>query len=245
MKISGRLFAVLICIFTSHVFAEAVAIADINEKILGKSLGEYGNQWWQWASSMPALESPVKDKTGLKCNVNQNGQIWFLAGGYGSSKITRTCSIPRDKYLFFPVINMLYIPVGDADLSCKQAKALAALNNDNLRSFVVSIDQHTIVNPAFHRYSSPDCFDLLSRAPKSPQSLRLYPSATDGYWVMLKPLPVGQHTIKFKAEYHNPDEAYGMMVQDIEYQIEIVESIKAPPQLKLINENKTSLDNGV
>lgn len=237
---------VLLSITAANAEAEPPStVVAINEKVLDKSLGEYSNLWWQWATSMPANESPVRDKTGQKCDVNQTGQVWFLAGGYGSSKISRKCSVPQGQYLFFPVINMVSYPRSTEDVTCLAAKARSALNNDNLRAFVVSIDGDKIVNPAFHRYGSPDCFDMLARAPKNPHSTRLYPSATDGYWVMLKPLPLGPHTIKFRAEYDNPDEAYGLMVQDIEYQIDIVESVKQPPQIKLIEEKRRPEDSGI
>jgi hypothetical protein len=235
----------LLYLFTNNALAESSPIVNMNEKVFGKSLGEYGNLWWQWASSMPAIESPVRDMTGLKCDVNQTGHVWFLAGGYGSSKISRKCSIPKGNFLFFPVINMLNYPNGNANLSCESVKSKAAMNNDYLRSFVVNIDQHKIVNPVFHRYSSPDCFDLLGKPPKNPQSPTVYPSATDGYWVMLKPLPLGKHTIKFRAKYHNPEQAYGMMIQDIEYQIDIVESAKPTPQFKPVEEKSRPFDNSI
>lgn len=237
--------ALLLCLTTCNALADADAVVGAHVKVLGKSLGEYSNLWWQWATSMPASESPVRDKTGQKCDVNQTGQVWFLAGGYGSSKISRKCSVPQGQYLFFPVINMVNFPSGTAQTTCQAAKARSALNNDNLRAFVVSIDDNKIVNPAFHRYSSPDCFDMLARATKNPRATSLYPSATDGYWVMLKPLPLGRHNIKFRAEYANPDQAYGLMVQDIEYQIDIVESTKQPPQFKRVEEKHRPESSGI
>jgi len=238
--------AVLSCLMSNGAIADTNGVVSMDEKVFGKSLGEYANLWWQWASSMPALESPVKDMTGIKCDVNQKGQVWFLAGGYGSSKITRKCSIPKGNHLFFPVINMLYFPSGiGTSLTCDAAKASVTINNDYLRSFIVTIDKHKIVNPVLHRYSTPDCFDLLGWPPKNINSPTVYPSATDGYWVMLKPLSLGTHKIKFRAEYHNQNEDYGMMIQDIEYQIDIIESDKKSPTLKLIEDSRRKPDNGI
>lgn len=237
--------AVIACLLSTTAMAEPNGVVGMKEKVLGKSLPEYANLWWQWASSMPATESPVRDQTGLKCDVNQNGQVWFLAGGYGSSKISRKCSIPKGKYLFFPVINMIHFPNGGAKISCESAMAASAMNNDNLRSFIVTIDDHKIVNPVFHRYSSPTCFDLLGWPPKNQQSPTLYPSATDGYWVMLQPLAPGKHKLAFSAEYHNPEQDFGMMVQDIEYQIEIIDSNNPSPQFKLIEDQRQTVDKGI
>jgi hypothetical protein len=219
---------ILFSTMAGSVLADPNIVVDTNEKVYGKSLDEYTNIWWQWANSMSDDESPVTDKTGARCHINQHGHVWFLAGGYGSSKITRKCSIPKDNYIFFPVINMLHYPASGVQLTCKSAKERAAMNNNLLRSFIVTIDNHKIVNPAFHRYSSPECFDLFDLVPKS-TAPKAYPSATDGYWVMLRPLSPGSHRIKFRAEYHNPGQDFGTMIQDIEYQLDIVESSKKIP----------------
>jgi len=47
--------------------------------------------WWQWAMSIPDEVNPVRDLTGANCDVGQQGKVWFLAGGFGSSKIRRKC----------------------------------------------------------------------------------------------------------------------------------------------------------
>src|SRR5690242_20037969 len=42
-----------------------------------------GNQWWQWAFSVPVDKSPFFDTTGANANVNNNGPVYFLAGIFG------------------------------------------------------------------------------------------------------------------------------------------------------------------
>src|SRR4051812_24180263 len=59
----------------------------------GKSLGEWGAAWWQWAFSFPADRSPVTDPDGRFCAEGQSGKVWFLAGTTGGTA-TRTCTIP-------------------------------------------------------------------------------------------------------------------------------------------------------
>ena len=73
---------------------------------------ELAAQWWQWTKSAPAPVNPVRDLSGEHCAVGQTGSVWFLAGGYGSSKIRRRCTVPADQALFFPVIKSLgYDPI--------------------------------------------------------------------------------------------------------------------------------------
>ena len=197
-------------------------IVGIDRKVSGKYLHEYANIWWQWTKTMPKQESPVIDRTGLKCHVNQSGDVWFLAGGYGSSKISRKCTIPEGKHIFFPVINMVYWPNKGAKLSCNSVKESAALNNDKLLSINVQLDGQKIPEASDYRIESNQCFDLLGLIPAKYNVPKVYPTATDGYWLMLKPLPIGKHKLKFSAQYNRPDGAYGDMAQDIEYEIEVM-----------------------
>lgn len=58
---------------------------------------------------------------------------------------------------------------------------------------VLDVDGTRIQKLERHRQVT-DCFDMGERAmPK----IRIYPSAAAGYYVMLKPLPTGKHTLNF------------------------------------------------
>lgn len=229
MKLNNIHLHFLILFIYLHPPAQAQSVLNNEVLVSGVDQTDYVNMWWQWAVSMPNEQSPVRDQTGSFCAVNQIGPVWFLAGGYGSSKITRKCSVPANKYIFFPVINMLYYPQHTpSKMSCETAQQGAAINNNNLSSFSVNIDDEQYVNPVFFRKQSAHCFDLAARKTNNPNRIEVYPSATDGYWVMLKPLAIGHHHIKFHGEYNHPNTAYGTMVQDIEYQLEVVPTSNNP-----------------
>ncbi|RBP48818.1 hypothetical protein [Arenicella xantha] len=189
------------------------------ETVADIPLEEYSNIWWQWTQTMPKEVSPISDATGENCHQGQNGDVWFLAGGYGSSKVTRTCTIPEGKHIFFPVINMLYYPKEKHSPSCASVKKGAALNNEELLSIRVELDQIKAINPAHYRLSSPGCFDLFGLLPEDVGAPEIFPSASDGYWVMLKPLSKGKHSLKFSAQYGREKGAYSKMLQDIHYEI--------------------------
>ncbi|QLQ31492.1 MAG: hypothetical protein HZT40_07680 [Candidatus Thiothrix singaporensis] len=190
-----------------------------SEMVGGRLVSEYPNIWWQWTYTMPREVNPVRDLTGEHCQEGQKGGVWFLAGGYGSSKISRKCEIPKNDYIFFPIINMLYYPRGDAQILCESVKRNAALNNDKLLSIEVSLDGMVAMNPAHTRMSSDNCFDLMGGIPSDQHPPKIFPSATDGYWVMLKPLSEGKHILKFNAQYNREKGAFSKMVQDIEYEL--------------------------
>src|SRR5690606_31663497 len=113
-------------------------------------------------------------------------------------------------------INMVYFKPRQGELTCEEAKKLAALNNDELLSIEIELDSIKSYNPAHSRFSSDECFNALALIPKE-YSYNAYPSASDGYWIMLKPLKKGTHTLKFQAQYNRDKGAYSKMAQDIEY----------------------------
>jgi len=188
-------------------------------QIEDKTIAAYPNLWWQWAYGVPKEINPVRDLTGENCHQGQQGDVWFLAGGFGSSTIKRTCEVPFGKYIFFPVINMVYYKSKMGELTCEQAKKYAALNNDTLIDINVELDELMASNPAHARFSSEQCFNIFARSPMTAELYDAYPSATDGFWIMLKPLSKGAHSLKFQAKYNREDGAFGRMAQDIEYQL--------------------------
>lgn len=193
-------------------------------KLDGLSTVDLSAEWWKWAMANQGENNPVQDTTGSYCNVGQQGKVWFLAGGFGSAKIKRSCAIPSGKYVFFPIINMAYWPpVQNTNLTCNKAIINAALNNDTALDLFVQLDGVQVNNPKAFRAKTIKCFDINERAPKAFVSYyNAYPSASDGYWIFLKPLEKGKHSFKFGGRYNNNDsDNFGKMYQDIEYDITV------------------------
>jgi hypothetical protein len=189
-------------------------------KLDGLAGAEWSAAWWQWAMSAPEDKSPIEDSDGANCAVNQSGKVWFLAGGYGSSRISRTCAVPAGKYLFFPLVNMAYWPrSANGGFTCQDAKAWAALNNDTALDLFVTIDGVAVEDADRFRYKTDTCFDIFARIPKSMKPYNAFPSASDGYWMILPPLPKGRHVLNFGGRYNRSSQAFGRMVQDIRYEI--------------------------
>jgi hypothetical protein len=183
---------------------------------------ELAAEWWQWAASAPAYANPIRDLNGAYCGVGQRGEVWFLAGGFGTSKIRRRCAVPAGKALFFPIINMVYFPrQGSTTYTCAQARQDAALNNDTALDLFAEIDGVAVQNHKDYRVTPGKCFNLYGRLPPIERPYEAFPSATDGYWLLVAPLAKGRHVLKFGGRYNRESDSYGKMVQDIEYELDI------------------------
>jgi len=155
-------------------------------------------KWWNWLFSIPPSKNPIVDDH--PCDVKQSGNFFFLVGTFGGSA-ERNCTISKNKAIFFPVINIVAtLDKNDPNFNTldKVRKAVSDYV-DGATNLKASIDGVSIKN-----------FDSL-RAQSPPFKLKVpsdniggfppgtYVAISDGYWVALKPLSVGEHTIKFSG----------------------------------------------
>jgi len=160
-----------------------------DQAVAGASQAVWSQRWWQWAFSFDDDESPVADRTGALCAARQSGDVWFLAGTYGSHRTERTCRVPAGKYLFFPLINYVQSMREGVPLDCGLLKNnLAAVVSDP-SALILEVDGVRFDKLKAHRLRTPKCFSIESGTPPD--------SAADGYYVMLAPLAPGEHLINF------------------------------------------------
>lgn len=149
-------------------------------------------RWWQWAASFDYEKSPVADRTGELCAAGQDGPVWFLAGVYGSAPVKRSCEVPAGKWLFFPIVNFVVFPSGERTATCEHMIAEAQASTDDPLDLAVFVDGAPVENLTQHRQASVECFNL-----GEVTGSEIFPSASDGYYVMLQPLPPGKHEIRW------------------------------------------------
>ncbi|HEY8201028.1 MAG TPA: hypothetical protein VII47_06720 [Actinomycetota bacterium] len=168
----------------------------------GMTYGQWSARWWQWAVSSPKSTNPVLDQTGAHCGVGQSGPVWYLAGTFGGP-VTRSCTVPAGKALFFPVVNAFWAndPGGNLTYDDCLANARKAMTG---ATGSADIDG-AAVEPANHleqryRFVSPS-FSLVLEAdnPFDAPPGTYAPAAADGIYLMVAPLDPGPHVVHFRG----------------------------------------------
>jgi hypothetical protein len=172
----------------------------------GKSYAEWTATWWPWALAEPAATNPVVDPTGASCAVGQpGGKVWLLAGTFGGAA-TRECTVPKGKALLLPLVNNFWCafpedPPNEKTLEFIRAQ-MAFVKRDaanlsatidgvavpNLRDFYVESAVFRVVLPP-------------GNVAGAPAGLVCDPSVDFGFYLIVKPLSTGEHTIRFTGGF--------------------------------------------
>lgn len=160
-------------------------------KVLGKTYGQWSVEWLQWAAAIPADQNPLFSEGEVDLSIGQEGHVWFLAGSW-VGPVVRTGEVPTDTPLFFPIFNLwAYNDVGETYTEEElRAMAVEAIDAVSVVHCTVDGEASAISYPTVRVQSPPfgyssDVFGSTDLA------------VTDGYWVMVPPLPAGEHEIHF------------------------------------------------
>jgi hypothetical protein len=177
----------------------SIDVFSIDSKPYNVTYSDWTSRWWQWALSIPANQNPVADNTGQYCDVQQEGPVWFLAGTFGGN-LERSCTIPEGKALLFSPINGECNYAENRDAKSEADLRQCAKNlQDQVNHMEVFIDGVKLDNLEKFRIQSPlfpinfpkdNAFGIIAGPTEA---------VSDGNWVLLKPLPSGNHTIKSKG----------------------------------------------
>ena len=180
--------------------------------VYGRTMGEWSAEWWQWAFSIPVDIHPLFSNP--DCSVGQSGPVWFLGGSFVSNTALRSCTVPAGKALFFPILNGEDSALEESfNNGCSDpifgstivGLSKCAVGGQNGVSVTAEIDgapvphlaeRFRVQSPAFG-FTLPEN-NLLKATTGNPYAAGAYfPSAGDGYYLMLSPLNAGNHVIHF------------------------------------------------
>ncbi|MHC4642252.1 MAG: hypothetical protein ACYS32_11450 [Planctomycetota bacterium] len=180
-------------------------------KVFGRTYGQLSVQWFQWVAKIPADQNPLFSEGEVDLSIGQKGNVWFLGGSW-VGPVVRTGEVPEGKVLFFPIFNVwwAYEPgeeITEDEMRDEIAGAVDAVDfvhcSVDGRASAISTPTVRTQSPAF-AYSSEVLGDTEL-------------AVSDGYWVMIPPLPVGEHVVHFDGGITD----WGWM-QDVTYNITVV-----------------------
>jgi hypothetical protein len=197
----------------------------------GQNLGKLTGDWWNWAVS--TNPSPLNEEGGDPCGGNFVDGVFFLAGSFAPDAVTRSCTVPANTPILFPVVNYAcgaaptIDPDGDGTFTgdpkpyskCAQdpideiasnSKMIATLDGQPLEIQRLESGPFTLTNP------SPRS-EILPNAP--PGS---YKSWASGFWVYLpqgleprvEPYTLHWSVLPVSGEGFTQDITYNLTVVD-------------------------------
>ena len=180
-------------------------VAAIKSTPGGQTYGRWGAQWWQWLLSIPAPTNPLFDATGANCALGQVNNVWFLAGTGSSGSVSRSCTIPAGRSLFFPLVNVVFAAFpNDPPEERTEEFVRAHATCTNVQFQEVTIDGAKVSNPAQYFTGPSGSLSPIFNAVVPPDNLFGLPAGTvtgpdaeQGYYLFLRPLPPGSHTIRW------------------------------------------------
>ena len=203
-----------LCLSAATATAAAASAGPRVSRPVGRLYDDLSVAWWKYVLAQPASTNPLVDETGANCANGQSGDVFFLVGVNGSGSATRDeCVVPRRRFLFFPLLNAFDVHTPGDGLDTPEL-VLSDFLTFNFRadSLRASVDGVPVgdLDPATTPYGT--CAAPLAGC-AGPFSLDIpgdnffgidagtyAPAVAAGYYLLLRPLRRGTHTITFGGE---------------------------------------------
>ena len=176
----------------------ALPVAAPQSLVAGKSISDWTSDHIRWTVSFPVDANPVfSDETGDLAYLGDVGGPVFFAGT--ASDVQRQFQVPCGKYLLIPLLTQ--VAFLDEQITEEVARAENSAFVDSVTTLYARIDGRRVRNIFHHREASPDVFSVsIPNGGVLGDVGAQFDSVADGYWLMIKPLPSGRHTIVFGGD---------------------------------------------
>ena len=210
----------------------------VDSKPFGTSYEDWTIKFWQWLLSIPVPKNPAVDQTGEFCQEQQNDDqpVFFLVFS-GSGGADRTCNIPAGKAILIPVnvveCSFVELPAAKTE---EELHTCATEDESSNPGLFLSVDGREFKELEKYRVHSRAFNFTLPEDPWLPGEPGPSRAVSDGYWVILEPLPPGKHDIHFKASLTNPTTGILFYSDDLKYTVNVEDVADT--------ENATSIGSG-
>jgi hypothetical protein len=204
----------------------------------GKTYGGWSAAFWQWEYSLPIDHHPLFDTA--DCNAGQSGKVFFLGGTFTVTQngitvtgvANRTCTIPAGKAIFFPIINGECSTLegnGSTDQALRSCAKGVIDGPPGVTELQAVLDGVSIKNLRSYRAQSP----LFTFGPLPDNNIlqafgisnsvgQTTASVSDGYYLLLAPLSIGQHDLHFSGRLELGSPVNFIFSEDITYHLTVL-----------------------
>ena len=196
----------------------------------GQSIANLSAAWWQWAVALPDEDHPVTSEGEVDCSLGQMGSVWFLAGTTGGAA-ERSCTVPQGTALFYPLVNVAFVnEPGD----CDRPTGCTVQEKRDILDFAFTVfpcNLFSIMDGVPTVQSS----IVTARTQSRPFSVKVKNSVlftegakdrsavSDGFWVRLPRLSMGQHDVEFGGAFCDPETNEVFFEVDVIYHLNVVD----------------------
>jgi hypothetical protein len=190
---------------------KAASVLPPDAVVANKTLYEWSADWWKTFVDAPFTDNPLvsedADGTSLEAINGLSSPVFFLTGTITGDSFNRKITVSNRQAIFFPLLNEIFIGTeldDTAETLC--ADTVAAADLIDATSLFATLDGENIGDLGSQRQSCDSQPNKGVFFPEAPTGSLLnaigldpglYPSTSDGYWLMLAPLSLGEHTITF------------------------------------------------
>ena len=191
------------------------------KKSFGKTSGQWAAAWQQWAFSIPADQSPFLDETGASAGVGQSGPVWFLAGNFGGETVRNITVLETSRCSSRWSTRSSFAPNPPSQ---RMSPASGPSSKDSSRPLTPARSMGgvwwtwRITIPSRPSSTRPLFADNLFGLEPGVYG----PAMTIGYYLMVKPLRPGTHTIHFSGLHPNGPGEEDDFSLDVTYNITVV-----------------------
>jgi hypothetical protein len=199
-------------------------VYPIDSMPFGSTYEDWTIKFWQWLLSIPVSRNPAVDQTGEFCQEKQNDQPVFFLVFSGSGGADRTCSIPTGKAILIPinVVECSYAELPAAKTE-EELHTCATEDESSNPGLSLSVDGREFkqlekyrVHSRIFDFNLPSDHFLPAGDPGPSRAV------SDGYWVILEPLPPGKHQINFRASLTDQTTGIIFYSDNLKYTIDVV-----------------------
>jgi hypothetical protein len=187
----------------------------------GATLDEWSARHWQWTLGFPVGTNPGQDPSGASCTFGQNGPVYFMPRNLAP------CTVPEGAVIMIPITGGACSSV-EAEPSWggdeESLRACAAREAERYANISVTVDGETISGIGRYRTATPLIAAILPERNILGVDSGSAWVVADGYNVLLRPLPPGEHTVIVHTETVD-----GIVLPDKLLRLTVVEPIWASP----------------